>query len=207
MFEFYSNLSILGKLIFYFSLLIVLCSIFYQCFICKYVPLRLSWTKTYSGQAEPVVYQEPPSVNILPPVEAFQDRLRQRRPASRRSRSERNRTPRRVRFQDQISPRKENDRKLILFYADWCGHCQRFKPQWNKLVQSLKGIIKTVSINGEKKENGALLKKYKVDKYPTIILEDGQKQIEYDGDMTIEGLKQFVYTRQNNGSYSQDILV
>ena len=22
---------------------------------------------------------------------------------------------------------------LILFYADWCGHCSTFKPIWNKL--------------------------------------------------------------------------
>jgi len=27
---------------------------------------------------------------------------------------------------------------VVLFYADWCGHCTKFKPIWNKIKQSNK---------------------------------------------------------------------
>ena len=30
-----------------------------------------------------------------------------------------------------------NDVKVILYYAEWCGHCQRFKPEWAKLKEEL----------------------------------------------------------------------
>jgi thiol-disulfide isomerase/thioredoxin len=222
MFKFYSDLSFLGKLIFYLSLLIVICSIFYQCYICKFIPLKLIWEKnSESGQVEPVVVQESVPVNVLPPVEMFQDNIVLSRSIPRRVQrlqrdTRKSKSPlirkrlsnpqKRVRFSDQIL-QKNPESKLILFYADWCSHCQRFKPKWNQLVNSLKGIVKTISVNGEKRENQKILKKYGVDKYPTVILDDGSKKIEYDGEMTIDGLKQFVYTKQNNGSYSQNIVI
>lgn len=27
---------------------------------------------------------------------------------------------------------------VVLFYADWCPHCQMMKPEWEKTVQALK---------------------------------------------------------------------
>ena len=24
---------------------------------------------------------------------------------------------------------------ITLFHADWCGHCQQFKPVWNEIKQ------------------------------------------------------------------------
>ena len=50
MFEFYRELSAIGKIIFYFAILIVLCSVIYQCQACKMIPLQLVWRKPDSQE-------------------------------------------------------------------------------------------------------------------------------------------------------------
>jgi thiol-disulfide isomerase/thioredoxin len=244
MFEFYNDLSVLGKLIFYFSILIIICSIFYQCSICRMLPVRLAWNYPEESQtnnklvsvpsnAIAVVVPEEESANNSAELqqqlqqqnisaEMFQDRSRQRirdpnrqfspsnlrkrtrisarnSPATRRTRNQLKESPKRQRIN------KNNKSTLILFYADWCSHCKNFKPKWNKLTKTLEGIIKTASVNGD--TNQQMMQKYNVDKFPTIILDNGSTKLEYDGDMTIEGLKQFVLTQQNNGSITQNFVV
>ena len=27
---------------------------------------------------------------------------------------------------------------MVLYYADWCGHCQTMKPEWQKVVNKMK---------------------------------------------------------------------
>ena len=34
---------------------------------------------------------------------------------------------------------------LVFFYADWCGHCQRFKPEWNKFKNEMNNKV----VNGK----------------------------------------------------------
>ncbi len=33
---------------------------------------------------------------------------------------------------------KDDKKTLALFKAEWCGHCQAFKPTWNKLKNEMK---------------------------------------------------------------------
>ena len=53
---------------------------------------------------------------------------------------------------DEVAKSLPNSGKaLVAFLADWCGHCQRFKPEWKKTKQHLKkhkkgqGAIMTVN--------------------------------------------------------------
>ena len=31
---------------------------------------------------------------------------------------------------------------VTLYYADWCGHCNDFKPEWKKLNENISNLKK-----------------------------------------------------------------
>ena len=86
---------------------------------------------------------------------------------------------------------------LVLFYADWCGHCKKLKPTWSKTAELAKekGLTMIqINVGGEesdseetKKKNAEISKKYNIDGYPTIILFKNGNAIPYDGPRTPEG--------------------
>jgi len=82
-------------------------------------------------------------------------------------------------------------RKLILFKADWCGHCQAFKPVWNQVQKELKqDNLEFVTLDSEKDEK--TIKKYDIKGFPTIILETGDKKIEFQGMRNLEAIQYFL---------------
>jgi thiol-disulfide isomerase/thioredoxin len=86
-----------------------------------------------------------------------------------------------------------NDTKMVLFYADWCGHCNKFKPTWEETAKERnkggKKIMMTVNVGGKEDESSKLSEKYGVDGFPTIVIfSNGSKSGMYDGARTKEGL-------------------
>lgn len=87
---------------------------------------------------------------------------------------------------------------VALFYADWCPHCVRFKPHFERVMGELNGQ----KGKGGKKlrlelvdcvANADLGKKYDVSGYPTVkILGDDGTQTEYGGERTYEGLRKYL---------------
>jgi thiol-disulfide isomerase/thioredoxin len=86
---------------------------------------------------------------------------------------------------------------LVLFYADWCGHCNKLKPTWETAVESAKEkgltMIK-INVGGNdsdseetKMKNAEISKKYNIDGYPTIILFKNGKPTPYEGPRTVDG--------------------
>lgn len=62
---------------------------------------------------------------------------------------------------------------MILIWADWCGHCTRFKPTYVDICTKLNGngIVKypCIAIEDEElKKNPNVLQKLNVQGYPTI---------------------------------------
>jgi thiol-disulfide isomerase/thioredoxin len=71
---------------------------------------------------------------------------------------------------------KSDGKQLVLFYADWCGHCKKLKPVWDETALELgdKKMIE-VPVGGGTPEEKKLMKDYNVNGFPTIIIfENGQ---------------------------------
>ena len=83
-------------------------------------------------------------------------------------------------LEDQIADGK----KAVLFYADWCGHCKKLKPDWDAAAKDAnKEETKMIKVNcGEgTKEDKAIMEKYNIDGYPTIIIFDNGTPSTYEG--------------------------
>ena len=83
-----------------------------------------------------------------------------------------------------------NKNGLVLFYADWCGHCKSFMPQWDELsteIDGKGGDIKIMKVNcGEPTKNSVhkgLMEKFDIKGYPTIKKIDSSGTVtEYEGE-------------------------
>jgi thiol-disulfide isomerase/thioredoxin len=89
--------------------------------------------------------------------------------------------------------------KLILFYADWCGHCTKFKPifdnELKQLISSSNIPVKLESIDAD--NNPEIISKYNVAGFPTLILEVNNKPIKYDGQRKSEDIIKFIKKHLN----------
>jgi thiol-disulfide isomerase/thioredoxin len=87
-------------------------------------------------------------------------------------------------------------KSLLLLHMEGCGHCKKLMPEWDKFTQMNNTSIVTKAV--EKDDDRALVKRYGVEGFPTILLLDsnGKKLDTYDGDRNAQGLLD--YCKQNN---------
>ena len=85
----------------------------------------------------------------------------------------------------------EGGKKLLLLHMNGCGHCEQLMPHWNTFEANNNSEVSTQAV--EMNENPALVKKYKVDGFPTILLlgENGKKLDTYNGPRTADGLSSY----------------
>ena len=99
---------------------------------------------------------------------------------------------------------------LYYFYTNWCPHCKKASPEWNKfkskygdnsnLVNDYK--INCIGVDCANEENPQvkdLVSLHSVDSYPTVklVLDEGDV-IDFDSKITNETLEQFVNTVLRN---------
>lgn len=83
---------------------------------------------------------------------------------------------------------------LVLFHAEWCGHCKHFMPTWDALAELIpKDIINMVKISCVEKEKECSAIK-EVRGYPTIIFVDmkSSKTITFSGSRDPESIIEFI---------------
>jgi thiol-disulfide isomerase/thioredoxin len=81
--------------------------------------------------------------------------------------------------------------KLMYFYMPGCGHCNEFNPQWEKMQSKIdqdRLALTLTKIDGTDDANKDLVNQYKVNGFPTIILEIGSNSSTYDGERTADAL-------------------
>lgn len=88
----------------------------------------------------------------------------------------------------------EKGPEFVMIYADWCGHCKRAKPDFEKFAANSplnigKQKVYVKMVNGDSEE-GKLLG---VEGYPTFRLykPDGSF-VEYKGSRSVDGYKEFL---------------
>ena len=93
-------------------------------------------------------------------------------------------------FKNDVSKGK----KLVWFYADWCGHCKSMKTEWDKASNKVDG--KMVKINlGDREDSkvGEISEKYNIEGFPTILLLDnGEIKQNYEEDRKASNFENFV---------------
>lgn len=100
--------------------------------------------------------------------------------------------------------KSEKQHNIIMFYADWCPHCIKAKPEWNNLQKDyhLENAA-AKKINGQSiyfrqidcsgKENEGIMDEYNVESFPTIVLENSDKsRFYFDAKPTYDNLENFL---------------
>ncbi len=83
-----------------------------------------------------------------------------------------------MKFLDELEKRiKAGPLTLAFVYADWCGHCQRFKPTMEKLENLPGRSVQTVRIRDDMFPKTSL-SSAKIEGYPTLMLVDKTGKVE-----------------------------
>jgi thiol-disulfide isomerase/thioredoxin len=91
---------------------------------------------------------------------------------------------------------EDSSKSVIICKADWCGHCKKAAPEFDKLVAASpltlkdgsKVTVKVLDADQHKEE----VSKLKVKGYPTVLFNDGGKMIEHPGARTYDGIVEFI---------------
>jgi thioredoxin 1 len=83
-------------------------------------------------------------------------------------------------------------KKVIKFYAEWCGPCKVYGPTFERVKQELQEGIEFVEVNVENDPEN-LSGEFKVRGIPlTVVLEDGEKIREKSGRLSEGELKELI---------------
>lgn len=82
---------------------------------------------------------------------------------------------------------------FIKFFAPWCGHCKKMKPDWDKLMDEFKGSATQLVAEVDCTSDGGkpLCESNGVRGYPTLKWGDPSSLEDYSGGRTFDALKTF----------------
>jgi len=79
---------------------------------------------------------------------------------------------------------------IKLYYAEWCGHCNNFRPIWEKLKEKYNTQIRFEEMNCTNSKPDLSI----IDGYPTIIVlnQNGDFYKKYTGNRDMNTLDEFI---------------
>ena len=94
---------------------------------------------------------------------------------------------------------------LVLYHADWCGHCQQMKPEWSKVINQFTGSANNINIAEiESAHIPSMIKPPTIQGYPTIkMYNSGNEVSEYNGARISDDIAKFALS--NNKSNSNNL--
>lgn len=78
------------------------------------------------------------------------------------------------------------DDNVMIFHADWCGHCQKSMDDFKKASEESNG--KVLMFNSDDPSSKPLIEKYNVKSYPTIMKGSGEQ---FNGQRTKDEILNF----------------
>jgi len=100
----------------------------------------------------------------------------------------------------------DHETTLVMFYAPWCGHCKRLKPEYAKAAELLKDDENKISLaKVDCTEAGKeTCNKFSVSGYPTLkIFKNGEFSQDYNGPREADGIVK--YMRAQVGPASREV--
>lgn len=87
-----------------------------------------------------------------------------------------------------------NNYEIVLYYANWCGWCKKFMPEWDQFKQWSNTNLSNVKVTKiDCTNNNNQCQKANVQGFPTVILyKNNQKLTEFNGQRTSNNLINFV---------------
>ena len=83
-------------------------------------------------------------------------------------------------------------KKVIKFYATWCGPCKVYGKTWDKVAEKYDGQVEFINIDIEADTTG-LAAKYKVKSIPhTVLIKEDGTEIAKSGRIPQEELEELV---------------
>lgn len=96
-------------------------------------------------------------------------------------------------FADTLANSGKN--MFVKFFAPWCGHCKRMKPDWDKLGEAYADSSSVIVADVDCTVHKTTCSKYGVNGYPTVkyfTAETGESGADYKQARSYEALEKFV---------------
>lgn len=84
----------------------------------------------------------------------------------------------------------KDKKDVMLFKAEWCGHCVGFKTHWNKLQKDHKKDYNFITYDVD--ENKKEMESWGIQGFPTIIVKKGNEAMEYVGPNEYNSVLDFI---------------
>jgi thiol-disulfide isomerase/thioredoxin len=100
---------------------------------------------------------------------------------------------------DSLKKLMKNTSVIMVFvYADWCGHCQRFKPEWKNLERLPERNVPMVSIRDDVFPKSPLKENVEIEGYPTVAIVNTAQNVTVNvPNREPESLKKLLVNNQN----------
>ncbi len=86
-----------------------------------------------------------------------------------------------------------NQKEFVLIHMKDCGHCKTLMPEWQEASKNNKSGISMRAVEMNEDDGPELCKKHNISGFPTmIVLENGEKVGDYNGERNKNGLLSFL---------------